>query len=479
MAAQATRRSGRIGLREVRGLGPGEVVWDAGSGAVTGFGARRQRSEAVSFIVVYRTREGRQRWHTIGRYGSPWTPEEARMEAKRLLGVVAAGGDPAGQRQADRRALTVAGLCDLYVEAMRAGRILTRRGEPKRPSTAANDQGRIERHIKPLVGHLPAGSLRPQDVEDFMHRVAEGATAATVKVRARGVARVTGGRATASRTVVLLQAIYGWGVRKGHVPTNPVQGVRRYADGRRERRLENDEYRALGLALGKAEGAGIWPAAVAAVRFLTLTGWRKSEALGLRWEEVDLDRRTARLHDTKTGFSLRPLSNAACDVVRTLARVEGNPLVFPSTRGAARINLQPHWARVAKAGGLPADVTPHVLRHSFMSLGNDLGCTEATIGMICGHKGHGGGTMTRGYIHAGDAVFGAADRIAAATRRRLAGESVAEIVEVAGAHRGAGRTHSPVHGADAVLLPCPSAPHGRLIGRRRHLGCGWMQEFDR
>jgi hypothetical protein len=217
MAAQATRRSGRIGLREVRKLGPGEVVWDAGSGAVTGFGARRQRSEAVSFIVVYRTREGRQRWHTIGRYGSPWTPDEARVEAKRLLGIVAAGGDPAGQRQADRRALTVASLCDLYVEAMRAGRILTRRGEPKRPSTAANDHGRIERHVKPLVGHLPAASLRPQDAEDFMHRVAEGATAATVKVRARGVARVTGGRATASRTIVLLQAIYGWGVRKGHV----------------------------------------------------------------------------------------------------------------------------------------------------------------------------------------------------------------------------------------------------------------------
>ncbi len=48
MAAQATRRSGRIGLREVRGLGPGEVVWDAGSGAVTGFGARRQRCDTAS-----------------------------------------------------------------------------------------------------------------------------------------------------------------------------------------------------------------------------------------------------------------------------------------------------------------------------------------------------------------------------------------------------------------------------------------------
>jgi len=58
--------------------------------------------------------------------------------------------------------------------------------------------------------------------------------------------------------------------------------------------------------------------------------------------------------------------------------------------------------------------------------------------MICGHKGRGGGTMTRGYIHAGDAVFQAADRIAAATLRRLAGEGVAEVVEGPGAQRNTG-----------------------------------------
>jgi hypothetical protein len=58
--------------------------------------------------------------------------------------------------------------------------------------------------------------------------------------------------------------------------------------------------------------------------------------------------------------------------------------------------------------------------------------------MICGHKEHGGGTMTRGYIHAGDAVFGAADRIAAATLRKLAGEAAADVMEGPGAQRSAG-----------------------------------------
>ncbi len=109
------------------------------------------------------------------------------------------------------------------------------------------------------------------------------------------------------------------------------------------------------------------------------------------------------------------------------------------------MDFREHWLRILKLAGLPADVTPHVLRHSSMSLGNDLGFTEATIGMICGHKGHGGGTMTRGYIHAGDAVFQAADRIAAATLRKLAGEGAAEVVQTPGAQRSpAGGTRTAV-----------------------------------
>jgi len=60
----------RIGLRQVRALSPGDIIWDA---ALPGFGARRQRSAAVSYVLFYRTKEGRQRWFTIGseRLGRP------------------------------------------------------------------------------------------------------------------------------------------------------------------------------------------------------------------------------------------------------------------------------------------------------------------------------------------------------------------------------------------------------------------------
>src|SRR6185437_15540721 len=127
----------RIGLREVRGLGPGQEIWDA---TVPGFGARRQRSEAIAYVLLYRTSEGRSRRFTIGRHGAPWTPDSAREEARRLLGKVVDGADPATIKRAKREAGTIAELCDLYLADAEAGRLLTRYGGTKKPSTLATDR---------------------------------------------------------------------------------------------------------------------------------------------------------------------------------------------------------------------------------------------------------------------------------------------------------------------------------------------------
>jgi integrase len=160
------------------------------------------------------------------------------------------------------------------------------------------------------------------DVESFMRAVAEGKTAKRAKTgKKRGLSNVRGGRGTASRTVGLLGAIFAYAVRNRMRPDNPVHGVMRPADGKRERRLSDAEYAALGEALRQAADAGIWPPAVAAVRFLALTGWRSGEALGLHWAEIDPARRTAILADTKTGRSIRPLSHAVCDVLRGVSRM--------------------------------------------------------------------------------------------------------------------------------------------------------------
>src|SRR4029079_13326955 len=105
------------------------MIWDA---AVPGFGARRQKGASVAYVLKYRTAEGRQRWHTIGRHGSPWTPDTARETARIILGRVADGADPAGEKIAKRHAKDVAELCDLYVADAEAGRLLTRRQSAKK-----------------------------------------------------------------------------------------------------------------------------------------------------------------------------------------------------------------------------------------------------------------------------------------------------------------------------------------------------------
>ena len=389
----------RIGLREIRALEPGQVVWDA---AVPGFGARRQRSAAVSYVLLYRTAEGRQRWHTLGRHGAPWTPDSARDEARRVLGLVVGGADPAADKKARRTAITIAELCDLYLEDAEAGRVLTRRRAAKKASTLATDKGRINGHIRPLLGAVSVRAVTREDVETFMHSVAAGKTSKTTKTANKGgLSIVRGGTGTASRTVGLLGAIFTYAVRHRLRADNPVHGVLRPADGRRERRLSETEYRAFGAALAAATQARIWPPAIAAARFLALTGWRSGEAIALRWSELDLARRTAVLTDTKSGRSVRPLPQVVCDLLRDQGRV--GPLVFPPTRGEGLMTgFGSLWARIAAKSDLSKDITPHVLRHSFASLANDLGYAEPTIAVLIGHKGH---SITSRYIHAADAVL--------------------------------------------------------------------------
>jgi hypothetical protein len=79
-----------ITVRTFASLEPGSLVWDT---SVRGFGVRRQRGDPV-YVLKYRI-AGRQRFLTIGRHGSPWTPDTARREARRLLGLIASGKDPA------------------------------------------------------------------------------------------------------------------------------------------------------------------------------------------------------------------------------------------------------------------------------------------------------------------------------------------------------------------------------------------------
>ena len=254
-----------------------------------------------------------------------------------------------------------------------------------------------------------------------MHAVSEGKTRRRVKLaKTSALSNVRGGRGAASRTVGLLGAIMSYAIKRGLRTDNPVHGVVRPADGRRERRLRDEEYVALGIGLHAAEGADDWPAALAAIRFLLVTGWRSGEALNLRWSEMDVSRRTAHLVNTKTGSSTRALSETACAILRTMPR--RGEFVFPAPSGDTPITgFATVWRRVVhRLGELSVDVTPPVLRPSFATLAAELGYRDATIAALLGHRGH---TITRRYIHSADAaLLAAADAVANRAMAMMVGE---------------------------------------------------------
>lgn len=239
---------------DVDNLAPSSTLWDSGKGSVAGFGVRKQRAYPI-FVLKYRA-GGRQRWYTIGRFGSPWTVDQARKEAKRLLGDIAAGGDPSSSAQeakATAPPVTVADLCDRYMQVAQAGAILTRFNRPKKASTLAIDVGRISRHIKPLIGKLTVGDVDTRKVKGLIHDITIGKTATDLKTKKRGRAIVKGGAATAARVADLLSGIMSWAVDEGIIERNPVHRVRRYRSEGRQRFLNDEELARLAVVLRKGK----------------------------------------------------------------------------------------------------------------------------------------------------------------------------------------------------------------------------------
>jgi integrase len=343
----------KVTKRSVDALVANSVVWDD---EIPGFGARCRGSGAKYYFLKYRS-GSRQRWLTIGRHGAPWTPEEARKKAIRLLGEIVNGGDPAAKREASRQAATVDELCDFYL----AEGVTT-----KKPSTLRNDKSRIERHIKPLLGHRRIEDLTAADIERFQRDVATGRTAADRRTGYRGRSIVVGGQGAARLSMILLSAIFSFAVRRGLRSDNPCAGVRRYKPGKSERFLSAVEQVHLGEALAAAESAGTNPSGVAIIRVLALTGARLGEILRLRWSEVDFERACLRLTDSKTGAKVIPLGAAALQIIAAQERSTGADYVFPGGHGGPLSGVGKIWRKIRIAAGL-AGVRLHDLRHTFAS----------------------------------------------------------------------------------------------------------------
>ncbi len=381
-----------LSKRRVDAAKPGETIWD---GEIPGFGLRVSKGGAKSYVLKYR--RGRlQRWYTIGRHGAPWTPHNARQEARRLLGAIANGDDPANEKQDVKQAETLTEFASRYLE--------THAKVHKKASSATEDERNLRNHILPVLGNHRMRDITRQEISRFHHAMRDRPYAA-------------------NRCLALLSHMFkkaeAWGVRPDN--SNPCLHVEKYSEKARERFLSTRELKKLGRTLAVVERAGNAPYVVAAIRLLLFTGARLGEILSLRWDYVDFEAQCLRLPDSKTGAKTIALSAPALQVLADVPRMADNPhIICGSKAGAALVNLQKPWRRIRKAAHIP-DVRIHDLRHSYASVAVSGGMSLPLIGSLLGHSQP---QTTQRYAHlADDPRHAAADAVAREIAASLSGGS--------------------------------------------------------
>jgi integrase len=405
-------------------------VWDT---ELKGFGLLALPSGIKSYVYAYRTPEGRQRRVTIGQHGA-WTPDQARRKAEDHRQTVRAGGDPLGSQQALRNALTVGDILDAYLASEDFA--------AKTPVTQAIDRGRIERHLRPLLGRKHAHLITEHDVLRARAAIRDGKTAVDVKTGPRGRARVRGGDGAARMAIIVFGVICNWAIRSRMLQENPCRFVKNGSSGSRDAIMAGAaDYGRLFETLQRMEGEGrLRQAAADAIRTIALTGARRGEIAGLRWSYVDLKRGLITLPPTahkagkRTGKP-RIIGLPAAVQVVIARQPAGKPgdFVFAPAKGDGALSLSKLWAKVRAEAGLPDGLGLHGLRHSLAShmAMAGLGASE-----IMEQLGHGRLETSQRYIHfAEDTRQGLAERAASVALAGLAasrGEAPAEVVKLTG-----------------------------------------------
>jgi integrase len=292
-----------------------------------------------------------------------------------------------------------------YLDACDKGRVL-RHGRPQKASTVKAFFSRFKHWIEPRLGSLPINALDREGVEKYMHAVADASSTPN-----------------ATLCVSILGAAFAWGERNGSIKVNPC-GIEKFKLKVRQRVLSEDEWKELGSKLAGERSAS----AAAVVCFLAHSGWRRNEALGLRFEHVNLKTRIAALPDTKTGASTRYLSKAATAIIAEQRKRVAGDFAFPGPQ-SGRLAFDGPWDRIKPA----LDLTPHTLRHSYATLCAVLGFPEAITAALLGHA-KGTGSVTAGYQHVGaEPLLQAADTVSAKIETLLSGaDNVVAIRPAAG-----------------------------------------------
>jgi integrase len=309
-----------------------KLYWDD---ELKGFGVKVTQGGIITFVCFYRNKRGQQRRIAFGRYGV-MTALEARPQARSLLGRVASGEDPAGERKHARGEATFGVLAQEYIE---------RRANEKK--SGREDTRIIARDLLKPWGNLLAKEIRRRDVIELVDEIKD-----------------RGAPIMANRTLAVIRRVFNFGINRDIVESNPTVLVKAPGkETRRERALNAEEIKQLWERLGNMQGAG--SLVRAAIQLILITGQRSGEILSMEWNEIDFDSATWEIPSTKTKNVQPhrvPLSSMALKIISGLPKQAS--YVFPS-----RIGTSIDETRPMKSGALA-----HAIRKNRELLGLEQFC---------------------------------------------------------------------------------------------------------
>lgn len=332
--------------------GKTQVHWDD---RIPGFGIRVLPSGSKVFVFKYR-HAGRSRFSTLGKFGAITLHQALKLAQDRYM-TLKTGLDP--KTESDRQRLqnkTVADLADYFYENHTK---IKNRDHGKVKS-------RIKTWVKPKIGKLLVRDVKRPDIARLHTEIGKEKPV------------------SANRVLSLLSKMFNEAQNWGYLEegaSNPAQGIKRFTEVSRDRFVSREEMPRLAKAINSRDlftRSLIW--------LYLLTGLRRQELLGLKWDDVDFAEARLKIGLTKRGNAHHlPLSPPSIKILASLPHLYGNPHVFPGVReGDHRRDFRRQWDLIKKEAEIE-DLRIHDLRRTVGSYLAQQGQSLALIGSVLNH----------------------------------------------------------------------------------------------
>ena len=310
----------------------------------------------------------------LGSYGA-LTVDEARTLSNHCKALVTQGRDPKQER-------------DEFKNRISFGEFVSEHYLPhavtyKRSIT--DDESKLRLYILPKFGHIRMADISTQALQNYHNHL-----------------KVKLSPATANRHLSLLHRILSLSVQWGYLEKNVCKGISKFQENNKHQRfLSNDEIRHLFSAADYDENGY----AAAYIKILLLTGVRRSEGLGMKWEHLQLDGPKPMWYvpHTKSGKSryviLNPMS---VQILNELPKVQGNPYVFVGKiQGQPLHNPIKAFKRIIARAEVESTFRLHDLRHTHASLIINNGGTLYDVQSALAHANS---SISERYAHLSEAT---------------------------------------------------------------------------